>query len=181
MLIVRGNIEPHYLTGGLPGWLRESACNAGDLSSIPGLGRSPGEGNGNPPQYSCLENPHGQRTLAGCSPWDHKESHMSQGLRLFSRLWTWKVLHFPFHKEIKSGRADRTFCLVWGLKGQYDQTCMDSFENKGFQDYVFHSGGDVSIAMADPCWCMAETNNIVVVLKLKINKLREKKLVTGLL
>ena len=36
---------------------KESACNAGDLGSIPGLGRSPGEGNGNSLQYSCLENP----------------------------------------------------------------------------------------------------------------------------
>ena len=36
---------------------KASACNAGDPGSIPGLGRSPGEGNGNPPQYSCLENP----------------------------------------------------------------------------------------------------------------------------
>ena len=36
---------------------KESACNAGDLGSIPGSGRSPGEGNGNPLQYSCLENP----------------------------------------------------------------------------------------------------------------------------
>ena len=35
---------------------RESACNAGDPGSIPGSGKSPGEGNGNPPQYSCLEN-----------------------------------------------------------------------------------------------------------------------------
>ena len=34
-----------------------SACNVGDLGSIPGSGRSPGEGNGNPLQYSCLENP----------------------------------------------------------------------------------------------------------------------------
>ena len=34
----------------------ESACNAGDMCLIPGLGRSPGEGNGNPRQYSCLEN-----------------------------------------------------------------------------------------------------------------------------
>ena len=42
---------PHSSVG------KESACNAGDLSSIPGLGRSPGEGNGNPLQYSCLENP----------------------------------------------------------------------------------------------------------------------------
>ena len=44
---------------GFPGGseVKVSACNAGDLSSIPGLGRSPGEGNGNPLQYSCLENP----------------------------------------------------------------------------------------------------------------------------
>ena len=36
---------------------KASACNAGDLGSVPQLGRSPGEGNGNPLQYSCLENP----------------------------------------------------------------------------------------------------------------------------
>ena len=36
---------------------KESACNAGDLGSISGLGRSPGEGNSSPLQYSCLENP----------------------------------------------------------------------------------------------------------------------------
>ena len=36
---------------------KASACNEGDLGSIPGSGRSPGEGNGNPLQYSCLENP----------------------------------------------------------------------------------------------------------------------------
>ena len=44
---------------GLPWWLsgKESACNVGDVGSIPGLGRSPGEGNGNPLQCSCLENP----------------------------------------------------------------------------------------------------------------------------
>ena len=56
----------HYLgfyiyssTEGFPGGSddKESACNAGDLGLIPGLGRSPGEGNGNPLQYSCLENP----------------------------------------------------------------------------------------------------------------------------
>ena len=40
---------------------KESACNAGDLGSIPGSERSPGEENGNPLQYSCLENPMGRR------------------------------------------------------------------------------------------------------------------------
>ena len=46
------------LSGGFPGGSdgKASACNAGDPGSIPGLGRSPGEGNGNPLQYSCLEN-----------------------------------------------------------------------------------------------------------------------------
>ena len=47
---------------------KESTCNAGDTGSIPRLGRSPGGGHGNPLQNSCLENPHGQRTLAGYSP-----------------------------------------------------------------------------------------------------------------
>ena len=44
---------------GFPGGseVKASACNAGDLSSIPGSGRSPGGGNGNPLQYSCMENP----------------------------------------------------------------------------------------------------------------------------
>ena len=42
---------PHSSVG------KESACNAGDLGSIPGLGRSPGAELGNPLQYSCLENP----------------------------------------------------------------------------------------------------------------------------
>ena len=47
---------------------KESDCNAGNLGSIPGLGRSPGGGHGNPPQYSCQENLHGQRSLEGYSP-----------------------------------------------------------------------------------------------------------------
>ena len=48
---------------------KEPACNVGDLGLIPGLGRSPGGGHGNPLQYSCLENPLGQRSLVGFSPW----------------------------------------------------------------------------------------------------------------
>ena len=53
--------------GGFPGGSdgKDSACNMGDLGSIPRLGRSPEEGHGNPFQYSCLENPYGQRSLAG--------------------------------------------------------------------------------------------------------------------
>ena len=54
---------------------KKSACNAEDQGSVPGLGRSPGEGNSNPLQYSCLENPHGQRNLVGYSSWGQKESN----------------------------------------------------------------------------------------------------------
>ena len=51
-------------------WLsgKESACNAGDVGSKTGSGRSPGEGNGNQLQYSCLEKSHAQRSLVGYSP-----------------------------------------------------------------------------------------------------------------
>ena len=52
-------------------WVKNPAANTGDirdLGSIPGLRRSPGGGHGNPLQYSCWENPHGQRRLAGYSP-----------------------------------------------------------------------------------------------------------------
>ena len=47
---------------------KESTCSAGDLGSIPGLGGFPGRGHGHPLQYSCLENPHGRRSLEGYSP-----------------------------------------------------------------------------------------------------------------
>ena len=49
-----------------------SAYNEGDPGSIPGLGRSHGEGNGNPLQYSCLENP---RNLVGYRPWGRRVRH----------------------------------------------------------------------------------------------------------
>ena len=57
---------------------KESACNAGDQGSVLGLGRSPGEEISNPLQYSSLENSMGQRSLAGYSPWGHKESDRTE-------------------------------------------------------------------------------------------------------
>ena len=74
----------HYRLLGFPGGSdgKESTCNVEDLGSIPGLGRSPGGGHGNPLQYSCLESPHGQRSLAGYSPWSHKESDMTEWLSI---------------------------------------------------------------------------------------------------
>ena len=63
-----------------------SACNMGDLGSIPGSGRSRGEGNGNPLQYSCLEKSHGWRSLVGSSPWGHKESDTTEQIHFHSLL-----------------------------------------------------------------------------------------------
>ena len=67
-----GTVFPGDLDG------KESACNVIDLGSVSRLGRSPGGGHGNPFQYSCLENPHGQRSLVGYSPWGHKASDMTE-------------------------------------------------------------------------------------------------------
>ena len=77
-------------TVGFPGGSngKESACNAGDPGLILRLGRPPGEGNGNPLQYSCLEHLHGQRSLEGYNyHWGGKESDMTKQLTLSNRLW----------------------------------------------------------------------------------------------
>ena len=67
------------LGGGFPGGSdsKESACNAGDPGLIPGSERTPIEGNGNPFQYSYLENPMDRR-LMGYSPWGRKESDTTE-------------------------------------------------------------------------------------------------------
>ena len=89
---------------------KESPWKAGDLGSVPGLGRFPRGGHGNPLQYSCLENPHGQRSLAGYSPWDTTEwlstvqhntwwswrsntlATWCEELTHWKRLWNWERL-----------------------------------------------------------------------------------------
>ena len=53
--------------------VKKSACSAVDPGSIPGLGRSPGEGNDNPFQYTCLENSMDRRAWQATSPWDCRE------------------------------------------------------------------------------------------------------------
>ena len=74
-----------YLKMGFPGNLdyKESVCSARDLDLIPELGRSPGEGNGNPLQYSCLDRflPWTEES-GGYSPWSHRESDTAEQLTL---------------------------------------------------------------------------------------------------
>ena len=83
-----GNLEGFWWWD-LPGVSagKASAYNAGDLGSIPGSGRFPGEGNGNPLQYSCLEKFRGWRNLVGYSPWGRKESETTE--RLHFHFWWW--------------------------------------------------------------------------------------------
>ena len=79
---------------------KESACNAGDLGSISGSGRSPGGGHDNPFQYFCLENPHGQRSLVDYNPWGHKESDTAERLTLYNKLISSVLENFqiiPYH------------------------------------------------------------------------------------
>ena len=83
------NLQVMGFPGGSDG--KESSCTAGDLGSTPGLGRSPGGRHGNPLLYSCLENPRGQRTLAGYiqsmgsqrvgHDWATKHSNVRQALK----------------------------------------------------------------------------------------------------
>ena len=76
--------------------------DAGNAGLIPGSGRSSGGENDNPLQYSCLEKSHGQRNLAGCSPWDPKESDATEPLnhwsaRKFPRLVFWGRRYMCMH------------------------------------------------------------------------------------
>ena len=98
-----------------------SACNAGDPGLIPGSGRSPGEGNGTPLQYSCLENPiDGWRSLAGCSPRGRKESDTTERLHFhFSpqrkTLSKWRKLEDSILNRwwrLKSSVEDRSALLL---------------------------------------------------------------------
>ena len=70
---------------------KESACNVGDLGSISGLGRSPGEGKGYPCQYSGLEN-------SMDSPWCLKESDMTEQLSIFTFIKSWMIFFFQVQK-----------------------------------------------------------------------------------
>ena len=87
----------YWLPGGSDG--KASACNAGDPGLIPGSGRSPGEGNGNPLQYSYLENSMDVRSPVGYSPWSSKESD------------TTKRLHFHWITE-KASNSRKTLIFA---------------------------------------------------------------------
>ena len=84
--------------------LPASAGGERDVLSFPGLEKSPGRAHGNPLQYSCLENPQGQRSLAGHSPWSHKESDTTEA--------TWHAYtHAPVKKMVPLQNHQLSFLL----------------------------------------------------------------------
>ena len=75
---------------------KESTCNVGDPNLIAGSGRTPGGGHGNPLQYSCLENPQGQRSLVSYSPWGHEESGTTERLSTHTRIHIYTHIYIFF-------------------------------------------------------------------------------------
>ena len=134
---------------------KESACNSGDLGSIPELGRSLGGGHGNPLQYSCLENPHGQRSLAGYSPWGHKESDRTDRLSTHTHTHT-------LRKVNKTG--DRLTILfnqwIWNITIPFTLSSFYIFEIQCFFDSsspsefnLPHFKGTVATILNSACRC----------------------------
>ena len=93
--------------------VKESTCNAGDLSSIPGLGRSHGGGHGNTLQCSFLENPHGHKSLVGCSTLGRKELDPSECLST-AQIDGWLGLGVPGSK-LFSLKPRRSFSIEISL------------------------------------------------------------------
>ena len=101
---------------------KESTCNVGDPSSIPGSERSPGGGHGNPLQYSCQENPHGQRSLVGCSPWGHKELDVTGQLSATQHiLYTGASQVVLVVKNLPANAGNRGTGLSPGQKGPLEE------------------------------------------------------------
>ena len=137
-----------YSLGGSVG---KEACNAGDPSSIPGLGRSPGEENGNPCQYPCLGNPMDKGTWRAGSPWGCKiighdlatkppqtltqiQNPLSETPK--TRYFIYSILH-PHLKgnlsQIKTGQAlqadDLRIGQDWGVLKRELWTCVNNSNN----------------------------------------------------
>ena len=89
---------------------KESACNEGDLGSIPRLGRSPEGGHGNPLHYSCLENPHGQRRLVGYNPWGRKEKDMTEQLSTAQHLFMHVLITICLGSSTRLQLENRPVC-----------------------------------------------------------------------
>ena len=141
---------------------KESACNVGELGFIPGRGRSPRGGHGDPLQYSCLENPHGQRSLAAYnSLWGHKE------LTTMEQLSTAQRESVSFHerqsdilpKWLFHFTNESSFCFAFLLKIDIGNICnldivIDIWDIEWtlFPRQTIQYHGNQSLCSDQPCW-----------------------------
>ena len=111
------SLKNPIISSGFPGGSdgEESTCSVRDLGAIPGLGRSVGGGHGNPLQFSCLENPHRQRSPAGYSPLGGKESAMTERLSTARTKFTLRIIPISFpllsHLLLISFSLSLFFCV----------------------------------------------------------------------
>ena len=123
---------------------KESTCSAGDLGSTPGSGISPGGGNGSPLQYSCLGKSHGQRSLAGYSPWGGKESDTSDSTHDCYTKTRMKFLASPTLLD---------FCLLSfpRIRGDGSHVTLQRFSSKG-QSSCMTGKGDFHLTTCIFCF-----------------------------
>ena len=110
--------------------VKNPSANAGDvreLGSIPGSGRPPGVGNGNPLQYSCLEK---SRSLAGYNPWGHKVTDTTEWLSTHIQVWGLGWIFFFSHRHpvVQHYLLKRCFLLSTAfepLQASVDRICVN--------------------------------------------------------
>ena len=120
---------------GLPRSLssKEASCNSVEVGLIPGSGRSPGGRHGNPLQYSCLENPHVQRSLVGNSPWGGATVHCGRLSKSRTQLKQLSM-HRSMLKLVKQFIYDLLLCPALDLK-----SLGQGREGKDVHEVVCHS------------------------------------------
>ena len=104
-IMLSGKKKKCLFPGGSDG--KESACNAGDLGSMPGLGRSLGEGNGNPLQYSCLENPMDRGAWWAVVPGVTKSQT--------------RLMDKHFHFQVKKKGHTKDYTLYYSISNKYPE------------------------------------------------------------
>ena len=119
--VFHSDFSPTHIESGFPGGSddKEFACNAGDLGSIPGLGRSPGDGNGLPTPVFWLGELHGQRSLADYSPWGCKESKTTEQLSRAQCIESGCQVQYwmPWAYIQKKTLIWKEICSYWGFTG----------------------------------------------------------------
>ena len=113
---------------------KESAYNVGDLGSIAELWTSPGGGHDNSLQYACLENPHGQRRLVGCSPWGCEQLDTTEQLST--------AIHWAsFHVLICCHLLSCVFSYVKYLLKSL--VCFLSCKKSGYNSFIIYMLTDI--------------------------------------